>query len=250
MSIPEVLISDHSSQYSSSEFKEFAKEWGFEHRTSSPGYPQSNGLAEKGVGIAKKLMQKAKDTNTNIYISLLEYRNTPLECGYTPSQLLIGRRTKSIVPITNKALLPTLVNAKKVRNSMDKSKDKQKANYNKTAKYLPPLSLNQLVRVKLGKTWKRAKITKVISDRSYLVQLSDGSVYRRNRSVLHKSPEDTIDIEPFNAQVLESKSPQLPQEENDFSPETNDLPINSRSRTRAGRLLRGNSKYDSNEWVK
>ncbi|XP_060576202.1 uncharacterized protein K02A2.6-like, partial [Ruditapes philippinarum] len=104
LSIPEVFVSDNGTQFSSSHFKEFAKEWGFEHRTSSPGYPQSNGLAEKGVGIAKKLMQKAKDTNTNINIALLEYRNTPLECGYSPSQLLIGRRTKSVVPVTNKAL--------------------------------------------------------------------------------------------------------------------------------------------------
>ncbi|XP_060600965.1 uncharacterized protein K02A2.6-like [Ruditapes philippinarum] len=152
LSIPEVFVSDNGTQFSSSEFKEFAKEWGFEHRTSSSGYPQSNGLAEKGVGIAKKLMQKAKDTNTNIYIALLEYRNTPLECGYSPSQLLIGRRTKSVVPVTNKALVPILVNNSKVRSLMKQSKDKQKVNYDKNAKYLPPLSLNQSVRIKIGKT--------------------------------------------------------------------------------------------------
>ncbi|XP_060558164.1 uncharacterized protein K02A2.6-like [Ruditapes philippinarum] len=58
LSIPEVFVSDNGTQFSSSEFKEFAKEWGFEHRTSSPGYPQSNGLAEKGVDIAKKTNAK------------------------------------------------------------------------------------------------------------------------------------------------------------------------------------------------
>ena len=91
-------------------------------RTSSPGYPQSNGLAEKGVGIAKKLLRKAKDSNTSPYLAFLEYRNTPLDCGYSPSQLLMSRRTKSILPITRKALKPQLVNDKNVQRKMTVSK--------------------------------------------------------------------------------------------------------------------------------
>ena len=67
MSVPDVLVSDNGSLYTSAEFSNFAKEWGFEHRTSFPGHPQSNGLAEKGVGIAKKLIQKAQDTKANPY---------------------------------------------------------------------------------------------------------------------------------------------------------------------------------------
>ena len=45
--IPEVVKSDNGPQYSSREFAEFAKRWDFKHVTSSPMYPQSNGLAEK-----------------------------------------------------------------------------------------------------------------------------------------------------------------------------------------------------------
>ena len=44
--IPEVLHSDSSPQYASKEFEEFAKSYRFRHETSSPLYPQSNGLAE------------------------------------------------------------------------------------------------------------------------------------------------------------------------------------------------------------
>jgi hypothetical protein len=115
--------------------KDSLQSGGFEHRTSSPGYPQSNGLAEKDVGIAKKLMQKAKDTNTNIYIALLEYLNNKIHR-----------------PVTNKELVPILVNNSKVHSLIKKSKDKRKVNYDKNAKYLPPLSLNQSVRIKIGKT--------------------------------------------------------------------------------------------------
>ncbi len=46
---PHQLFSDNGPQYSSQEFKEFAKEWNFEHITSSLKYPQSNGLAERAV---------------------------------------------------------------------------------------------------------------------------------------------------------------------------------------------------------
>ncbi|CAG2227622.1 EIPR1 [Mytilus edulis] len=47
LGIPETVVSDNGPQYSSQEFSEFANKWDFKHVTSSPHYPQSNGLAEK-----------------------------------------------------------------------------------------------------------------------------------------------------------------------------------------------------------
>lgn len=47
MLIPDIVVSDNAAQFSSADFRDFANEWGFEHLTLSPGYPQSNGLAEK-----------------------------------------------------------------------------------------------------------------------------------------------------------------------------------------------------------
>ena len=47
--IPEVVKSDNGPQYSSGDFAEFAKSWGFKHVTSSPLYPKSNCLAERTV---------------------------------------------------------------------------------------------------------------------------------------------------------------------------------------------------------
>ena len=37
-------------------FFQFAKSWGFIHATSSPLYPQSNGMAERAVGTVKGLL--------------------------------------------------------------------------------------------------------------------------------------------------------------------------------------------------
>ncbi|KAL4153907.1 hypothetical protein QTP88_001740 [Uroleucon formosanum] len=47
--------------FGSKEFYKFAKEWDFKITTSNPHYPKSNGLAERYVGIAKKMLQKSKE---------------------------------------------------------------------------------------------------------------------------------------------------------------------------------------------
>ena len=55
--VPDVVVSDNGPQFSSKQFKTFQTSWQFEHLTSSPGYAQSNGGAERAVRIAKSLMK-------------------------------------------------------------------------------------------------------------------------------------------------------------------------------------------------
>ena len=92
--LPDQLISDNGPPYNSRAFQEFATSYGFEHVTSSPGYPQSNGRVENAVKTAKKLMQKAAESKSDPYLSLLDWRNTPSEgLGSSPAQRLFSRRT-------------------------------------------------------------------------------------------------------------------------------------------------------------
>ena len=57
------LFSDNGPQFSSCEFETFAKECDFNHHTSSPNYPRSNGLAKSSVKIIKGIMKKVHDGN-------------------------------------------------------------------------------------------------------------------------------------------------------------------------------------------
>ena len=91
--IPEQVFSDIGPQLSCAEFAQFAKTWGFVHSTSSPRYPQSNGLEEKAVQTARRIVVKATASGRYPYIALLEYRTTPMsDCGKSPAQLLMSRR--------------------------------------------------------------------------------------------------------------------------------------------------------------
>ncbi|KAL4134936.1 hypothetical protein QTP88_006616 [Uroleucon formosanum] len=75
--IPSILIADNM-PFNSYQFRLFAKEWGMEINNSSPNYPVINGLAEKYVGIIKRIMKKCGETSGEIEDFLFNYRNTPL----------------------------------------------------------------------------------------------------------------------------------------------------------------------------
>ncbi|GFO04959.1 retrovirus-related pol polyprotein from transposon 17.6 [Plakobranchus ocellatus] len=92
--IPEVLISDNCTQYTSEEFAQFASEWKFQHTRSAPGNKKANGAAEATVKVIKNMMIKCRKFNEDPYIGLLNLRNTPTEGLATSSALrLMGRRT-------------------------------------------------------------------------------------------------------------------------------------------------------------
>ena len=90
--VPDVLISDNGPQFASVEFESFARKWGFEHVTSSPHYPQSNGKAENAVKTVKRLFSKCKENSRSEFMALLDWRNTPTEgLGSSPAQRFFGR---------------------------------------------------------------------------------------------------------------------------------------------------------------
>ena len=69
--VPSEVFTANGPQFSNASFRRFADEWNFVHTTSSPHYPQSNGLVEKSVQTVKRLQYKAKDDGTDFYQSLL-----------------------------------------------------------------------------------------------------------------------------------------------------------------------------------
>ncbi|KAK3717088.1 hypothetical protein QZH41_008699, partial [Actinostola sp. cb2023] len=75
--IPDTVISDNGPQFAYEKLHELVTDWGFEHRTGSPGHQQTNGKAEVAVEEAIRLLRKSKETSGDIYLALLALRNKP-----------------------------------------------------------------------------------------------------------------------------------------------------------------------------
>ena len=85
--------SDNGPCYASQEFRFFMKNWSIKHRTSSPHYPQSYGLAESMVKVSKNLIEKAVLQDLPWNQLLLDYRCTPVSSEIpSPAEILFGRK--------------------------------------------------------------------------------------------------------------------------------------------------------------
>ncbi|KAL0162893.1 hypothetical protein M9458_042289, partial [Cirrhinus mrigala] len=58
-------------------FIDFASSWDFCQITSSHEYPQANGLAERAVRSAKRLLETTKRDGTDLYLNFRNIRNIP-----------------------------------------------------------------------------------------------------------------------------------------------------------------------------
>ena len=191
--VPDLVFSDNGPPFNSQDFADFAAEYEFDHKTSSPEYPQSNGKAESAVKIAKGIIVKNKKSKGDLDLALLEWRNTPTEgLGSSPAQRLFGRRTKTLLPTTRKLLKPKIQT--RIKKKKQHKQDVQKHQYDRHAKSLAPLKTGETVRMKpkhscTDKRWTKAKVQEQVDIRSYSVITEDGREYRRNRKHLKSTKE-------------------------------------------------------------
>ena len=90
--------------YSAEAFTKLMKDYSVNHIISSPYYPQSNGLVEKYIQIVKNLFYKAQEEETDLYKSLMIYRNTPLSSFLqSPTQILQSQTTRLQLPMSSVA---------------------------------------------------------------------------------------------------------------------------------------------------
>ena len=188
--IPEKSVTDNGPQFVSQDYERFMKSWDIKHVTSSPRYSQSIGKAESAVKIAKNLIKKAHMDHKDIHLTILDWRNTPNADGKNPVQMLMSRRTRTLIPTTDKLLEPQV--AQGVQEDIKHRKQKAKFQYDKTAKDLPELNIGEPVRLQADipkQPWRMATCLQKVGPRSYIVQTDEGQKYRRNRKFLRTTAE-------------------------------------------------------------
>ena len=98
--IPEIVVSDNGTAFTSAEFSQFMTKNGIRHVKIAP-HPSSNGLAERAVKTFKEGMKKCISSSSEsieccLSRVLFQYRITPHSTtGVSPSELLYGRRIRS-----------------------------------------------------------------------------------------------------------------------------------------------------------
>ena len=213
--IPEQLVTDNGPQFASRDFLKFAKEWDFEHLTSSPHHSQSNGKAESAVKGAKKLLRKCKSSGSDVFLALLNHRNTPpTGVQISPAQHLFSRRTRGLLPMTASLLAPQAIPGNKLcRARLEQCKERQAYYYNRGASDLDPLQRRDTVRLKpfqLGRQeWQKGIVRDRLDERSYKVETPQ-SIVRRNRVHLRKTNEPPLPS--LNAEVPDEVLPAVPAE--------------------------------------
>lgn len=182
--IPKIVITDNGTHFKKDAFCNFAKQWEFKFATSSQRYPQSNGKAESAVRTIKQLMNKSKTGETDVYLALLNLRNTPNKVGSSPAQRLFSRRTRCLVPVVDKLLYPEVEVS--VSEKIVDNKQRAKHYYDSGAKNRNKLLVGEPVFVRLEGAsskgpWHSGRISDRFSDRSFMVEVNNKQ-YRRNKA--------------------------------------------------------------------
>ena len=192
--LPETIYSDGGPQFTSDEFDQFCKEWKINHVTSSPHYPQSNGIAENGVKAMKKLIHCSYDPIRGCVDpdewtkAMMIYKNTPRgKSNLAPSEILFGKLIRDGFP-TN------------YDNYIAQHKAAAKRRWDEIKRYMDQLyefrKSSSKIRMDIGDkvfiqdpTTKRWRFTGTIekkgrNEREFWVRTDRGGLWRRNRRFL------------------------------------------------------------------
>ena len=179
---PFIFRSDNGPCYSSDEFKRFMHKSSIRHTTSSPHYPQSNGLAESMVKVSKNLMKKAIAEGKEWYEGLLDYRTTPQHPTLpSPAEIFYGRKIRSAITISHLQLMNKF--SSENREKMVELDDK-KVVIKKNVKEMEFESGQKVFHYDvLSKKWYQGEIVQMCKEpNSYLVKSVNGATYRRTRN--------------------------------------------------------------------
>ena len=118
------------------------------------------------MGTVKNLMKKSGDP----YKALLAYRSTPLQMGYSPSQLLMGRVLRSTVPTTRAQRDPKVPDLSEVRARDKRNKARQKRNHDthRGTRELPQLQPGDQVWVPQRQS--EGEVQREVAPQSYTVE--------------------------------------------------------------------------------
>ena len=172
---PDTVVSNNGPCYVAETFTNLMKEYAVNHITSSPHYPQSNGLVEKFVQIMKNLFYKAQEEGVNINKYLMIYCNTPLaSTSKSPMEMLQQRLARSQLLMSNVA---------RRRSGIAAEQQPSKNQHLPTHGF--HIGQDVMLQSPITKRWFPVKIKALCQEpRSYQIETPEGITYRRTQNHL------------------------------------------------------------------
>ena len=140
--IPEVLICDNGTQFTSAQFQDLSKRYGFRIVTSSPYHPKGHSFIERQVQTVKKILSKCREAGTDPSLALLSLPSTPLSATCrSPAELLNGRMFKTTLPVK----IHPPIDQQETRDLLQTHQREPVNLYNRNWKEMPNLFQDQAV---------------------------------------------------------------------------------------------------------
>ena len=171
--LPDMIVSDNGTCFTSQEFQEFVVKNGIKHVRTTPYHPSSNGQVERAVKIFKEGLKKLTQgtLETQIARFLFQYRITPhTTTGVSPAELLMGRQLRSHLSLLNPDIAARVLSKQQAQKDTHDRKAKERK-----------FTVGDKVWVREfpgGSSWLRGTLKAARGPLSFLVQLHGGRVAR------------------------------------------------------------------------
>ena len=175
--LPQTVVSDNGTSFTSAEFQNFMQENGIHHITSAPYHPSSNGLAERAVQTFKQGLRKIKEGTLECKLSrfLFQYRITPHSVtGISPAELLMKRTLRSRLDLLNPNIWSKVQQRQEKQRAYHDVHTKARSFQMGEGVYVRQFPPNQ------RESWVAAQVCELTGPLSFKVKLSDGRVLRRH----------------------------------------------------------------------
>ena len=185
--LPEVVVSDHGTVFTSEEFKVFCQKNGVRHLMSAPYHPSTNGLVECAVQTFMLGMKKQVNSTieTKLCRFMLSYRTTPqASTGETPVQLCWDHTLRTHMDL----LKPS------VADKAETAQARQKFQHDQCSKSRS-FEVRDAVQVRNysgNQEWSYGTVVERTGPVSVKVKLHDGTVVRRHYDQLLKNRKPPV----------------------------------------------------------
>lgn len=199
--LPDTIVSDNGTQFTSEVFQDFVKQNQIKHITTAPAHPATNGAAENCVrsfknGLTAALADK-RTTDVEILMQryLFDYRIAPHCTTFeSPSKLMFKRSVRTRFDFIKPPSVETVI-----QNNLKKQVKNYKGNRNVTFVVNEKVSIRDLTDPN-KKKWMTATIHKCLGPRTFICKTANGKTVKRHLNQIHKilgkSDESLIDDEP------------------------------------------------------